>query len=372
MSRESPGNGGKPSPPTPPRPSVTVFHDYHSAVNEIVEPDKYVSCSRYFVRRWMPLLGGVATQVVLALRSLGYHNVKTGEKRDGIEIEFPELAELVGVSVPTLKRLLHADEATGVLTNDVLARFVTKDRQYWRDPVTNRVLRSANVYRVKMDDPLHEDDEARLNEILRSREKPGGTPVRGVKSSVNPDGRPSGYQNDTQVRPSSKDQNDTQMPSKYHFDSPGDQSESFPNQIDPQESQNDTTLKDYSETHRDTLTTPAAPGDSLSLFSGEDSDGAEVDGRVSDGSAGGVGDEGPGPGGVRLPERPKQVVTLKEVEADWQAMPQAGRDRYRAEAVRRLLEAGHPSPKETQIEPTMFKLYWVERKGLRPSEGVGT
>ena len=38
----------------------------------------------------------------------------------------------------------------GTQQNPALHKFVTKDRQYWRDPVTNRLLRTANIYRVMM------------------------------------------------------------------------------------------------------------------------------------------------------------------------------------------------------------------------------
>ena len=148
--------------------TVEVVPGYHSAVNEIIEPDKVLVLTRYFVRRWMPILGENGTRIVLALRSLGYYNRQTGEKREGIEIDLPELAALCGLSVATLKREFgerhdgHRQAIPGSPQNSALHKFVHKDRQYWRDPVTNRLLRTANIYRVMMDDPLHEDDLPRL------------------------------------------------------------------------------------------------------------------------------------------------------------------------------------------------------------------
>ena len=51
--------------------AAEVVPGYHSAVNEIIEPDKVLVLTRYFVRRWMPALGDNGTRIVLALRSLG-------------------------------------------------------------------------------------------------------------------------------------------------------------------------------------------------------------------------------------------------------------------------------------------------------------
>ena len=156
----------------PPPPEITVSPFYHSVRNAIIEPDKYVACSRYFLRRWSPLLGGVGVQIVLTLRSLGYDNRKTGERRDGIEIDLPELAALVGVHPATLKRELGDRRGEpGVPANPALHQFVRRERQYWRDPLTNRLLRTANVYRIAMDDPLHPDDLPRLNALLSEMEK---------------------------------------------------------------------------------------------------------------------------------------------------------------------------------------------------------
>ena len=62
---------------------VEIVPGYYSAANEIIEPDKVLMMTRYFVRRWMPILGENGTRIVLALRSLGYYNRQTGEKRDG-------------------------------------------------------------------------------------------------------------------------------------------------------------------------------------------------------------------------------------------------------------------------------------------------
>lgn len=143
--------------------NVTIVQEYHAAYNAVIQPDKYVACSRYFIRRWMPELGGTGVQIVLALRSLGFHNPTTGETRNEIEINLLTLAEMIKVHPATIKREF--------LRNKALALFVAKDSNYRRDPVTGQVLRAANIYRVMMDDPLHDADLPKLQEILDAQEK---------------------------------------------------------------------------------------------------------------------------------------------------------------------------------------------------------
>lgn len=247
--------------------AARVQFEYHAAYNAIIEPDKYVACTRYFIRRWMPLLGENGTRIVLALRSLGYYNRETGETRDGIEIDLPELASLIGISVPTLKREFgYRKGQEGVKQNPVLHKFVTKDRQYWRDPVTNRLLRTANVYRVKMDDPVHEDDLPRLNDLLQEK---GKEAPKAQNEPKPPKGVASKAQNEPKVNEPQASK--AQCESKKSQVAPeNEQSESKTEQSESNGNQNEPTLIDFSELPKRTSyssPTPAAPGDSLSLFS---------------------------------------------------------------------------------------------------------
>ena len=177
---------------------LTLSPFYHSALNAVTEPDRYVICSRYFLRRWGPLLGGVGVQIVLTLRSLGYDNRKTGERRDGIEIDLGELAGLVGVHPATLKR--EFGDKKGRPANPALHEFVKRERQYWRDPVTKRVLRTANVYRIAMDDPLHVEDLPRLNALLLEMEK-GGEASKAQIAPKPPKGYSPGQPSKAQIAP---------------------------------------------------------------------------------------------------------------------------------------------------------------------------
>ena len=166
-----------PAPGPPPATSGTVVHEYRSAYNAVVEPDRYVACGRYFLRRWMPELGPLGTCIVLALRSLGYYNPGTGARRDGIEIELPALAALAGASVATIRREFGARKGQpGQSQNPALHLFVQKESQYSRDPTTGVILRRKNIYRVMMDDPIHPLDAGRLQAALEARGK-GASPM---------------------------------------------------------------------------------------------------------------------------------------------------------------------------------------------------
>ena len=110
-----------------------------------------------------------------------------------------------------------------------------------------------------------------------------------------------------------------------------------------------------SESHKNPLNPPAAPGDSLSLFSEGETPAASEDPAEDPASVRAA---------IQTSLPAEKSVTLGAIEAEWKAMPPEGRDRYRPEAVRQLQAKGYASPPEKMVEPTMFKLFWVERKGL--------
>lgn len=131
---------------------------YANAYNQLVKPDKVFVATQYFRLRWVPLLGPALSWVIIALRQHCYWNKSTGEKRDWCLITYEELAEEVGVSVSTLKRLLQQEHA------DKFVLDVTQRYRY--DPNLQKQVRSKPMYRIRMDDPLVPEDEARLKELL--------------------------------------------------------------------------------------------------------------------------------------------------------------------------------------------------------------
>lgn len=169
---------------SPPPPEIALSPFYHSAVSAVTEPGRFVACSHYFVTRWMPLLGGEGTRLVLALRSLGYYNPRTGERRDQIVVGHAELAARVGCSEDTLTRLLGADRASGLPRHPALAHFVERERRVRRDPHTGRVWQEENAYRVAMDDPVHPDDWPLVVQKAAEREA-----QQKAQAAKNPPGR---------------------------------------------------------------------------------------------------------------------------------------------------------------------------------------
>ena len=134
---------------------------YIDARNAITQPDKMVFLSQYFRRSWMPTLGPLGTAIVIYLRGACYHNRKSGETRDTVQIAQREIAAGCGCSVPTIKRELERNEA--------LRRFVRISPEWERDGASGRVRQLENHYKVAMDDPLTEADEARLQEMVKER-----------------------------------------------------------------------------------------------------------------------------------------------------------------------------------------------------------
>ena len=150
---------------------------YHSAVNAVTKPNKFTAASHYFIDRWMPLLGGNGTMIVLALRRDGFLNRKTGECRDEIVIDGADLAAAAGISEDTLIREFGTNKKTGKPQNEWLHLFVQKRARKRRNKAG--VLRQEeNAYWVAMDDPIHPDDWPLVAEAVREaeerREKVGG------------------------------------------------------------------------------------------------------------------------------------------------------------------------------------------------------
>jgi hypothetical protein len=134
---------------------------YANVYNEIVKPDKVFVATQYFRKRWVPLLGPALGWVITALRQHCYWNKGTGEMRDWCLVTQQELADEVGISVSTLKRLLQHEHA-GKFIADVTHR-------YRYDASLQKQVRKPSMYRVRMDDPLVPEDGERLKELVAQR-----------------------------------------------------------------------------------------------------------------------------------------------------------------------------------------------------------
>jgi hypothetical protein len=134
---------------------------YANIYNELVKPDKVFVASQYFRQRWVPLLGPTLAWVIIALRQHCYWNKNTGEKRDWCRVSQEGLAREVGIGITTLKRLLKHEHA---------GKFILAAASRYRyDPKLRKQVREPCTYRIRMDDPLIPEDEARLKELLAQK-----------------------------------------------------------------------------------------------------------------------------------------------------------------------------------------------------------
>lgn len=256
---------------------ITVMADYFSLANEIIQPDQYVSTSRYFCLKWEPSLGLVGARIIRVLRSLGYYNRQTGEMRDGIPIDLPELASLCGFSVATIKREFGSGK-DGTAANPFLHTFVQREKNYKHDAVTGQIWREENIYRVKMDDPVHPDDLPRLQQLWESRQKGGkaktsdgvatgraSQPLASRKAQNEPYGD---RRRKAQNEPNGKARRAHSDSIKSQDESESMQDESKLSQVDSKPVQNEPTLIDYSSLPKTPLNSSSDIAEfSLSLFS---------------------------------------------------------------------------------------------------------
>lgn len=146
-----------PRPQTNVNPDLQIFPGYNSAVNAVTRPNQVVWTTQYFVDRWMPLLGGNGTMIVLALRRAGFLDRRTGERRDEIIMSRTYLAALAGISEDTLTREFSDDRKTGKPRNPWLFHFVRPRHRTLRNS-RGQMQQIENAYWVSMDDPVHPDD----------------------------------------------------------------------------------------------------------------------------------------------------------------------------------------------------------------------
>jgi hypothetical protein len=131
---------------------VVLQRAYGDERASIIQPDKTVYVTKYFLEKWLPLLGHSALIVIMMTRKVCYWNPYTGEKRDILETEMGELAKQACISVRTLKT---------VLKNDLVRRYFI--RYTVRRVMTPNGIRTAGIrLQVRMDDPLTPQDQEDL------------------------------------------------------------------------------------------------------------------------------------------------------------------------------------------------------------------
>ncbi len=128
---------------------IQLQRAYGSERARVIQPERGMFLTLYFLNAWLPLLGHSAAATVLAARSLCYWNPMTGELRNVVETDMAELARRAAVSVRTVK---------DVLNNELVRRFFLRYKV--RRMMTPNGVRTAGILlQVRMDDPLTPEDQ---------------------------------------------------------------------------------------------------------------------------------------------------------------------------------------------------------------------
>lgn len=115
----------------------------------VIQPERGMFVTLYFLYQWLPLIGQSAMSVILAARSMCYWNPMTGELRNVVETEMKEIAQRAAVSVRTVKAVLNNE-----LVKTYFLRYKVR-----RVMTTNGVRTAGIVLQVRMDDPLTPEDQ---------------------------------------------------------------------------------------------------------------------------------------------------------------------------------------------------------------------
>jgi hypothetical protein len=143
---------------------------YRRLRDALLRPQLRVTESRYFWERWKPRLGPDAAVLIMEVRDrcnramgmtalgaeVGLANVGT-EGDGGCTVSAAELAAACGFSRVTLWRILQREE---------VQRFIRVEHNYVYDRRLGKKRRTLSTYHVLMEDPLVEEDEERLQQLL--------------------------------------------------------------------------------------------------------------------------------------------------------------------------------------------------------------
>lgn len=142
---------------------IEVVADYHERKNLLIKPHHALLVTDYFRKQWMPRLGPALAWLILALRRRAYRNFKTGETRDGFKTTYEDLAHEIGMSYPTVQRMMKQKCTECDKPHDIIEHFVPERKPIIKDvPRLGKRVRVGTFFRVYMDDPLTPPDEKLL------------------------------------------------------------------------------------------------------------------------------------------------------------------------------------------------------------------
>jgi len=136
------------TPPPSPR-KVMLQRAYGSKRAAVIQPERGMFVTMYFLQQWQPIIGHSAVAIILASRSMCYWNPLTGELRNEVETEMAELARRAAVSVRTVKDVLNQE-----LIKQYFLRYKVR-----RVMTPNGIRTAGIILQVRMDDPLTPEDQ---------------------------------------------------------------------------------------------------------------------------------------------------------------------------------------------------------------------
>jgi len=152
--------------------SLEVRPVYLSPRSAIVQPDRQIAATIYFLDQWLPRLGALRWALVLLLRRLCREAPLNPDGTRRIETSRRELADLLGVSTDTISRLLKSIPLEGQSPwraispknkqAEYLALFIPRLRGVTR--------RTGLVLDILVEDPLTPGDSTLLDRFLQSPE----------------------------------------------------------------------------------------------------------------------------------------------------------------------------------------------------------
>lgn len=141
---------------------------YYDLRNKLLKPWDTYPLSKYFIRKWMPILGPTYTQIVITFRDLAAETVAKGEG-EGISVSFDELARRTQIPPRTLERHL-SPRVFEARETAFLTKFLRPKTRYVYEPSLGRKVRAPNAWEVALDDPLLPDDEETLRTLCTDQE----------------------------------------------------------------------------------------------------------------------------------------------------------------------------------------------------------
>lgn len=155
-----------PEPPPPdPAPQTTPAvnnQTLRQRYEALVQPQQVESCMQYFRQKWRPLLGPVVSELIRELRQLGHQDHPREDLSQAtVEIAQADLAEALGISFRTLKRVLRRD-AHGQFKQPHLERFILDMQQVDARSARGRIEQKRTRFVIRMHEPLTPADEEQL------------------------------------------------------------------------------------------------------------------------------------------------------------------------------------------------------------------